>query len=65
MERTTSGSETVPGSVFEGWNIGAVSVKPVRLHEHGFPCFDPLLGRRSRPGWEKQDKQLQKRRLDV
>lgn len=35
MERTASGSETPPGSVFEGWNIGAVSVKRVRLHEDG------------------------------
>ena len=35
MERTASGSETFPASVFEGWNIGAVSVKRVRLHEEG------------------------------
>ncbi len=35
MERTASGSEALPGPVFEGWNIGSVSVKRVRLHEDG------------------------------
>jgi hypothetical protein len=33
MERTASGSGTFSASVFEGWNIGAVSVKRVRLPE--------------------------------
>jgi len=41
MERTTSGSETVPGSVFEGWNIGAVSVQRVRLQVGGFVPMKP------------------------
>lgn len=36
MERTASGSGTFPASAFEGWNIGAVSVKRVRLHEDGY-----------------------------
>ena len=31
----TAGSGPLPGPVFEGWNIGAVSVKRVRLHEDG------------------------------
>ena len=35
MDRMASGSVTLAGSVFEGWNIGAVSVKRVRLHEDG------------------------------
>ena len=36
MGQPVRGSEVVPGWVFEGWNIGAVSVKGVRLHENGF-----------------------------
>ena len=32
MLPTASGTETIPGPVFEGWNIGAVTVKRVRLH---------------------------------
>jgi predicted CoA-substrate-specific enzyme activase len=35
MSRTASGSASLSGPVFEGWNIGAVSVKRVRLHEDG------------------------------
>ncbi|MBZ5624450.1 MAG: acyl-CoA dehydratase activase, partial [Acidobacteriia bacterium] len=35
MDRTASGGETLLSTVFEGWNIGAVSVKRVRLHEPG------------------------------
>jgi predicted CoA-substrate-specific enzyme activase len=35
MARTARDGETAPGSVFEGWNIGATSVKRVRLHEDG------------------------------
>jgi len=35
MDRTTSGGVSGSASVFEGWNIGAVSVKRVRLHESG------------------------------
>lgn len=35
MDRTTSGAEFISASVFEGWNVGAVSVKRVRLHEDG------------------------------
>jgi activator of 2-hydroxyglutaryl-CoA dehydratase len=33
--RTASGETALPGSVFEGWNIGAVSVKRVRFSEDG------------------------------
>ena len=33
--RTASGETSLPGSVFEGWNIGAVSVKRVRFREDG------------------------------
>ena len=35
MNRAASGSDVWSGSVFEGWNIGAVSVKRVRLRENG------------------------------
>jgi len=35
MSPTGSGSGSLPGPVFEGWNIGAVSVKRVRLHADG------------------------------
>jgi hypothetical protein len=35
MDRAVSGSDILSGSVFEGWNIGAVSVKRVRLQEGG------------------------------
>jgi predicted CoA-substrate-specific enzyme activase len=35
MDQTAGGIDRLDGSVFEGWNIGAVSVKRVRLHEDG------------------------------
>ena len=35
MDRTASGGDSSSASVFEGWNIGAVSVKRVRLHADG------------------------------
>jgi predicted CoA-substrate-specific enzyme activase len=35
MDRTSSGCETALDAVFEGWNIGAVSVKRVRLRQDG------------------------------
>ena len=44
MERTASVSETFPASVFEGWNIGAVSVKRLRLHEDGAMETVSILG---------------------
>jgi hypothetical protein len=34
-DRAVSGSDILSGSVFEGWNIGAVSVKRVRLQGGG------------------------------
>jgi predicted CoA-substrate-specific enzyme activase len=38
--RASSGGETRSGRVYEGWNIGAVSVKRVRLHEDGATGID-------------------------
>jgi hypothetical protein len=35
MMQTASGETSLPGSVFESWNIGAVSVKRVRFREDG------------------------------
>jgi len=35
MGQPVRGSVVIAGSVFEGWNIGAVSVKRVRVHENG------------------------------
>ena len=35
MDQTASDIDRPGGSVFEGWNIGAVSVKRVRLHDNG------------------------------
>ena len=35
MDRTAGGAESSPDAVFEGWNIGAVSVKRVRLRANG------------------------------
>jgi predicted CoA-substrate-specific enzyme activase len=35
MYQTASGIDRLDGSVYEGWNVGAVSVKRVRLHDDG------------------------------
>lgn len=35
MQRTASRGENLPGSLVEGWNVGAVSVKRVRLDSDG------------------------------
>ena len=35
MHQTASGIDRLDGSVYEGWNVGAVSVKRVRLHDDG------------------------------
>jgi hypothetical protein len=40
MRLATSGAEAIPGPVFEGWNIGAVSVKRVRLHHNNWKEAD-------------------------
>ena len=40
MDRTSEAVLSLHGASFEGWNIGAVSVKRVRLGDDGVVCAD-------------------------